>query len=64
MMNHHQPKDDKPRQVERSLEEMEALLGRSGPDYRQVLHNALTLMMMMMRRTMMRRRMTINNLDH
>ena len=47
-----------PRQVERSLEEMEALLGRSGPDYRQVLHNALTLMMMMMmRRTMMRMRM-------
>ena len=55
-----------PLQVERSLEEMEALLGRSGPDYRQVLDLALTLMMMMtMRMTRRRRRrmITINNLD-
>ena len=32
------------RGITAGLEEMEALLGRSGPDYRQVLHNALTLM--------------------
>ena len=40
-----------PLQVERSLEEMEALLGGSGPDYRQVM--TMMMMMIMIRMMMM-----------